>query len=439
VEAAHRTIGPAPRPLQGRIRVPGDKSISHRAVLFAAMSDGGCYLAGTLDSADLRSTISAVEELGAAVSVVAEHQWGRDLHVRGWGSVGPMQPHAPIDCGNSGTTARLLAGVVAGWPITATLVGDESLSGRPMKRIMEPLSLMGAQFVAEDGDRLPLIVEGGDLRAISYDMPVASAQVKSAILLAGVRAEGRTVVREPAPSRDHTERLLPAFGVGVGRDAREGLSWVDGPATMLCTDIRVPGDPSSAAFLICAASIVPGSEVSVPDVSLNPTRTGFLEVLRRMGADVWSSADEASGAEPMGPIRARAGSPLSATRVEAHEVPALIDEVPILALVATQAEGTTRFEGIGELRVKESDRLAAVADGLTALGASVREGDDWLEVDGPTRLRGAHLNSLGDHRLAMAWAIAGLVAEGPVTIGRWDAIEVSYPRFEEDLRVLGAF
>lgn len=427
---------PAAGPLSGELRVPGDKSVSHRAVLFAAMSDGACRLTGVLDSADVGATIKAVRALGAFVEVTGKTPAGLELSVRGWGARGPLSPFDAIDCANSGTTARLLLGVLAGWDVAATLDGDESLRLRPMQRVTAPLESMGARFGSSAAGLLPLTVKGGNLRAIRYESPVASAQVKSAILLAGLRARGRTTVIEPALSRDHTERLLPAFGVGVGRDAAERSCWVDGPATLMATDLAVPADPSSAAFMAGAALLVPGSEIALTDVALNPTRIGFVRVLADMGADISVEPSHAAGAEPVGVVRVRHGAPLRGVVVPAGEVPSLIDEVPLLAVVATQASGTTRFEGVGELRVKESDRLAAIEEGLTALGATVRAGQDWLEVDGPASLRGAALDSLGDHRLAMAWAVAALAADSPVEVSRWDAIAVSYPAFADDLASL---
>jgi len=265
---------------------------------------------------------------------------------------------------------------------------------------------------------------------------VAGVQVKTAVLLAGLRAQGVTTVIEPALSRDHTERMLPAFGVGVGRDTGERSSWVTCPCRLGATDISVPADPSSAAFLAGAAALVPGSHVVMTEVALNPTRTGFVRVMEAMGADIGSTVLRAMGAEPVGDVRVRHRAGLRGTVVTAEEVPSLVDEVPLLAVVATACAGTTRFEGVSELRVKESDRLSAIADGLTALGATVRTGEDWLEVDGPVRLRGATLGTLGDHRLAMAWAVAALISDAPVHIEGWEAVAVSYPRFAEDLASL---
>jgi 3-phosphoshikimate 1-carboxyvinyltransferase len=304
-----------------------------------------------------------------------------------------------------------------------------------MRRVTEPLESMGARVTTVDG-HLPVTITGGPLRAVRFDSPVASAQVKTAVLLAGIRADGVTVVTEPALSRDHSELLLPAFGVPVSCDYREIACELSGPAPMTAADFVVPGDPSSAAFLVAAAALVPGSDVVVSEVALNPTRLGFVRVLQRMGADVEVERARSIGAEPVGEITALFRLGLSATTVSAPEVPSLIDEVPVLAVVACAAHGTTRFDGVGELRVKESDRLAAIADGLKRLGAVVRTGEDWLEVDGPAHLHGGTLDSLGDHRLAMAWAVASLIAAGPVTVEGWEAVDVSYPRFAEDLASL---
>ncbi len=427
---------PIAGPLAGEVVVPGDKSLSHRAVLFSAMAEGTSALTGVLDSADVRSTIEAVRALGARVET-ASVGGGLDIGVAGWGASGPRVPVAAIDCGNSGTTARLLMGVLAGWSVEATLTGDASLSRRPMARVTGPLERMGAAFEMAEGDRLPVTVRGGALAPIDYELPVASAQVKTAVLLAGMRASGRTTVREPAASRDHTERLLPLFGVPVGANAVERTAWVDGPVVPRAARFDVPGDPSSAAFLVAAAVIVPESEVVLLRVALNPTRIGFLRVLERMGADITVDL-EATHPEPVGTLRVRSGPTLRGTTVRPDEVPSLIDEVPVLAIVACMAEGTTRFDGVAELRVKESDRLEALADGVRALGGRVRSGEDWLEVEGPVRLAGGDVDSLGDHRLAMAYAVAGLAASAPVSIDRFEAVDVSYPTFTEHLAALGA-
>lgn len=418
-------------PLRGSIVVPPDKSISHRAVLFAAMAEGTSLLTNVLDSADVRSTIHAVQALGAVVEIVREGDGSLDCTVHGWGALGPVAPASPIDCGNSGTTTRLLAGVLAGWSIEVTLTGDASLSSRPMGRVMRPLSDMGAHFRAREDAFLPLQVTGGALRGIDYASPVASAQVKSAVLLAGVRAIGTTRVTEPAPSRDHTERLLPAFGVDVETGTLEAA--VTGPAALTACDVTVPADPSSAAFTIASALLVEGSELTLPRVCLNPTRTGFLRVLTRMGADVRVDSLTEVGAEPVGTVTVRYGGDLVATDITADEVPSLIDEVPVLALVASQARGVSRFEGVGELRVKEADRLTATAEGIVAFGGRARAGEDWLEVSGPSTLVASRVDSLGDHRLAMTWACAALSADGETLVERIEAIGVSYPGFLADI------
>jgi 3-phosphoshikimate 1-carboxyvinyltransferase len=423
---------PTERPLSGTLRVPGDKSISHRAVLFAAMAQGTSRLTGVLDSEDVRATIAAVSALGATVEVRGQPKTGLTLAVTGWGERGPKAPSHPIDCGNSGTTCRLLLGVLAGWPIMVTLDGDESLRSRPMARVTEPLKAMGARITTTNG-ALPVTITGGGLRGIRFRSAVASAQVKSAVLLAGTRATGETFSVEPYLSRNHTELLLPAFGVPISCSWADATCELSGPAPMTAADIDVPADPSSAAFFAGAAVIVPGSEVTLTDVDLNPTRLGFVRVLQRMGADVDVEPGGFVGGEEVGTITALHRSGLVGTVVTADEAPSLIDEVPLLAVVATCAHGTTRFEGMSELRVKESDRLEAIEVGLTRLGAVVRTGDDWLEVDGTGRLHGGSLYTLGDHRLAMSWAVASLVAIGPVTIEGFDAIDVSYPGFAADL------
>lgn len=427
-------IGHAGTGLVGELRLPTDKSISHRAVLLAAMAEGESSLIGVLDSADVRATVDAVVALGASAETLLVGERGMQMKVVGWGERGPAQPEGPIDCGNSGTTVRLLAGVLAGWPLDVTLTGDESLSSRPMERVAEPLRRMGARIELADDNTLPMRIRGGDLSAIAYVSPVASAQVKSCVLLAGVRATGTTRVTEPGVSRDHTERMLPAFGVEVQQEGRTAA--VTGPTTLKAVQVIVPADPSSAAFSMAAATLLPGSEVLLPNVALNPTRTGFIGVLRDMGARITLKDLPAMGNEPVGTVVVRSAEELTGVTVTSEMVPTLIDEIPVLALVATQAEGVTRFEGIGELRVKESDRLQAVREGIQALGAHVESGDDWLEVRGPRELTGATLDSGGDHRLAMTWAVAGLVASGETTVTGFDAVEVSYPRFVEDLRVL---
>ncbi len=431
------SFGPGSPPLRGTVTVPGDKSLSHRAVLFSAMAEGVSVVSGVLDSADVRSTIDAVRALGARVALAVAPDGSLAGEIEGWGARGPREPAAPLDCGNSGTTARLLMGVVAGWPITVVLTGDASLSRRPMRRVTEPLSQMGARFEATGSGTLPVTIHGtAALKPLRYQSPVASAQVKTALLLAGLRSSGGVHVTEPAASRDHTERLLPSFGIPVIVDPFAHTAALHGPVTLQAADFIVPRDPSSAAFIVCVALTVPGSEVELLGVSLNETRLGFLHVLDRMGAAIEVDREASSGVEPVGVIRARYTPELVATVVEEHEIPSLVDEVPVLALAACRARGITRFEGVGELRVKESDRLSAVEEGLSALGAHVSAGEDWLEVEGPTQLQGATLDSLHDHRLAMVWAIAGLLSTAGVTVSGYEAVDVSYPRFADDIAAL---
>lgn len=424
------------RGLTGGVHVPSDKSISHRALLFAAIAEGESRLVGVLDSADVQSTMAAVSALGARAVASGAGPRGLMVTVQGWGARGPVSPGVPIDCGNSGTTARLLAGVLAGWPVDVTLKGDASLSLRPMRRVAEPLRLMGAIIETTLDGTLPARIRGGTLVAVDYASSVASAQVKSAVLLAGLRASGTTRVTEPALSRDHTERMLPAFGVPCTVDVAERSVAVTGPVTPTASDIIVPADPSSAAFIAVAATLVPHSHVRIRNVSLNPTRTGFLEVLKRMGASVTTEDLPPMGGEPVGTIVVNHTAGLVSTHVSADEVPSMIDEIPVLALLATQAEGKTRFDGVYELQVKESNRLEAIREGLTAFGARVAIGPDWLEIEGPTQLNATIRHSLGDHRLAMTWAVAGLVADGETIVEGFDAIEVSYPGFLEDVEGL---
>lgn len=427
-------IRPAEQPLQGSIRVPSDKSISHRAVLFAALAHGRSVVRDALDAADVRSSIEAVRALGAAVDI-SPGDCGLSLVIDGWGDRGPAAPPHPIDCGNSGTTARLLLGILAGYQVSVTLVGDRSLSGRPMRRVTEPLTRMGARFDLSPQGTLPVTVHGGPLVGCDHELTVASAQVKTALLLAGLRATGTTTVREPAPSRDHTERMLPVFGAQVEREDSLTVR-VQGLQILRPAEVAVPADPSSAAFLAVAAALVPGSEVVLRDVCLNPTRIAFLDVMRRMGVDLSIAPGPDAGGEPVGDVTVRGGAPLRPADVPPHEVPALIDEVPVLAVLACAAHGATRFRSVGELRVKESDRLDATVHALHAMGAQARVEDDDLVVVGPANLHGAEFSSRGDHRLAMAFAVAGLVASGPVSIDGFEAVAVSYPRFSEDLHAL---
>lgn len=437
-EASHTVVNPLPAPLRGSTSVPGDKSISHRAVLFAAMAEGTSRLSGVLDSEDVRSSIRAVSQLGAEVSLEKQPDDSLAGGVTGWGARGPVQPDGPIDCGNSGTTARLLMGVLAPWDVQVELSGDESLTRRPMRRITAPLMKMGARFLPEGRETLPLTVCGSPrLRAITYDAPMASAQLKTAVLLAGVYADGTTTLNEPAPSRNHTELMLPEFGVTT--TAAERTASVTGPARLEACEVRVPGDPSSAAFLVCAAVLKPGSSIQVENVSLNTARIGFTRTLERMGADVSVRHAGAAGKEPFGIISACHTPSLHGCEVPAEKIASIVDEVPVLALVAAHARGVTVFREAGELRVKETDRLAAVVEGLEALGVDAWIDGNDLFVEGQPGLRtpvGASFDSKMDHRLAMTWALAGLCGTAPVQVANFDSVKISYPRFLSDIERL---
>lgn len=414
-------------PLKGVFAVPGDKSISHRAVLLAAMAHGESTLSGVLESQDVRSTVGVVEALGARVALSPSTPPGTLAGtVTGWAASGPDRPAQPLDCGNSGTTARLLMGVLAGSGVEATIVGDASLEARPMRRVVDPLTRMGGHLEATAAGTLPVTVHPSrPLIAGAYELPVASAQVKSAILLAGLSAQGVTSVTEPSPSRDHTERMLPLFGVDVSRIGT--TCSVEGPAALGATEVFVPGDPSSAAFIAVAAALIEGSDVTVQGVSLNPTRIGFVEAMRSMGADV-ETIEKGGSSEPWGDIRIRHDARLTGCVVEPALVPSLIDEIPILALLATAASGPTRFRDVAELRVKESDRLAAIVAGIRALGGEAREEGDDLVVEGRPITRGVTLDPLGDHRLAMTWGVAGMLIDG-VGVIEPGCVDVSFPGF----------
>jgi 3-phosphoshikimate 1-carboxyvinyltransferase len=420
----------AARRLHGHVEVPGDKSISHRAALLGALAEGVTEVHGFLEAEDCLSTLGAVEALGVEVT----RKGPGEYRLAGAGLRGFTEPSDVIDCGNSGTTARLLLGVLTGQPFWTMLTGDESLRRRPMGRVAEPLRRMGATVVGRaDGARLPLSVRGADrVQALSWPLPVASAQLKSAILLAGLYADGLVSVTEPSHSRDHSERMLKQFGARV---QTEGFTTTIHPGPLTGTSVTVPGDISSAAFLIVAGLIVPDARVTVAGVGLNPTRTGALDVLDAMGAGLVIAPGLGGAGELSGAVTAST-RPLRGTRVAGGLIPRLIDEVPILAVAAAMARGRTEIGDAAELRVKESDRLAALARELGAMGAHVGEQPDGLVIEGPARLRGAVVRSSGDHRIAMALAIAGLVAEGETVIEDTDCIATSFPRFADTLNAL---
>jgi 3-phosphoshikimate 1-carboxyvinyltransferase len=408
--------------------VPGDKSISHRAIMLAAIANGRGEITGFLPSEDCISTMNAFRQLGIEITrpddttVVIEGKRGHFT-----------APKGEIDCGNSGTTMRLLCGILAAQPFRSRLIGDASLSKRPMKRVMEPLAQMGAKITAE-GERgsAPLVIEGGPLKAIEYTSPVASAQVKSAVLLAGLFAKGTTTLTEPVLSRDHTERMLAWH---LLRPRKNGLSVsVIGGQTLESRDFCVPGDISSAAFWLVAAAAQPGSHLLIKNVGLNPARTGVLAVLIRMGAQVNEIIENAE-CEPRGTVEIR-GAHLRATIIGGAEIPNVIDELPILAVAAALAQGRTIIQDAHELRVKETDRIAAVARNLRAFGVTVDERDDGMEIEGGAALHGAEVESFGDHRIAMAFAILASFAEGPSFIRNTDCVNTSYPGFYDTLRKL---
>jgi 3-phosphoshikimate 1-carboxyvinyltransferase len=430
--------------LRGDLWLPGDKSISHRALILAALAEGESQIEGAGDGADVRSTAGIVAALGAEVERIASDAPTVGYRIASPGSDGLREPVEVLDCGNSGTSLRLMSGVLAGLPLTATLDGDDSLRRRPVARIIEPLRSMGAALHARRNDSLPPLTVVGrtPLRAIDYTTPVPSAQVKSAILLAGLRAEGRTTVREAVATRDHTERMLRARGVPVERadDPDGSVAWtVQGGMAVLAMAERVPGDVSAAAFWLVAGAIHPDAALVLHDVGVNPTRRAVIDILRSMGADIDerpTGGERAGGdddmGEPMADLVVRS-SALRAIDLGPDEVAAAIDEIPVLCLAAAAATGTTVIRGAGELRHKESDRIDGTAAGLRALGARIVIGGDDLHIEGGRVLHGAETDSLDDHRLAMTFAIAGLIAAGETAIGRPGSAAVSYPGFFDDL------
>jgi len=414
-------------PLGGTIRIPGDKSISHRALMFAALAIGETHIAGLLEGEDVLRTAAAMRALGAAVTQDGPGQW----RVAGRGLGLLKEPEDVLDMGNSGTAARLLCGLLAGHDLFAVMTGDASLRGRPMRRVTEPLAMCGAQFQSRDGGRLPLAIRGAkDALPLKYRLPVASAQVKSALMLAGLNARGWTTIEEPEPTRDHSERMLRHFGAavevephGTGRIIR-----LLGQPDLVASDILVPGDPSSAAFPLVAALITPGSEVTVRGVGLNALRTGLLTTLREMGGQLVINNERIEGGEPVGDITAR-HSLLMGVEVPASRAPSMIDEYPILAVAAAYAEGRTLMLGLGELRVKESDRLNATAALLQANGVRVTAGQDTLTVEGGAVPGGGLVPTHMDHRIAMSALVLGLAASAPVRIDDGAFIETSFPDF----------
>lgn len=409
--------------LNGRLRLPGDKSISHRAALIAALANGSTEISNFSTAADCASTLSCLRELGISIE-------RNDDKVVFTDSQELVAPRRPLDCGNSGSTLRILAGVLAGHDFTAELVGDESLSSRPMRRIIEPLEMMGAKIESTDG-KAPLKIHGSSqLKGITYKLPVASAQVKSAVLFAGLNATGRTTVIETSPSRDHTERLFNAFGIPVTTNADRSVTLYS-RGRFVGLPITIPGDISSAAYFVAAAMLLPGSQLTIEGVGLNPTRAAFLSVLSSWGGDISTTDMQFERNEPHGTINVRGG--LSGTVIDrtlsGAMIPSLIDELPLLAVVGSQIERGIQIRDAAELRLKESDRLATTAANLRAMGAEVEEFEDGIAVSGPIQLYGAAIDSHGDHRIAMAFSVAALIAKGETEIGGAECVAISFPEF----------
>ncbi len=429
------------RRIAGRVRVPGDKSLSHRALILAASCVGRSEVSGLLEAADVLATAAALRALGVHLWRQAPGRW----HVDGLGSGALRTPAEALDCGNSGTTTRLLAGLVASQPVTVIMTGDTSLSRRPMDRVIRPLSLFGARFAARDDQFLPMAVIGTDEPLpVTYRLPVASAQVKSAVLLAGLNAPGRTTVIEPVPTRDHTERMLAGLGAPIAVEEQDGMRVItlDGPVELPPLEMRIPGDPSSAAFPLAAALLAEEGEVVLEDVLVNPTRTGLFDTLAEMGALIARERARSEGGEPVADlvVRAMGAGSLAAVSPPPERSPRMIDEYPILFVLAATARGRSVFHGIGELRAKESDRIRAMAAPLARMGVAVEEGDDWLAitgVGGPLK-GGIAVDARGDHRIAMAFAVAGLVAEDPIHITGAESIATSFPDFVPLMQSLGA-
>ena len=417
------------RALRGQITVPGDKSISHRAVMLGSISEGTTIAKDFLMSDDCLSTIRCFRDMGVDITVD-----GRDVTIRGVGLHGLIKPSGELYTGNSGTTTRIISGILAGQNFDTILNGDESIQKRPMKRVMEPLSLMGADIRSlRDNGCAPLAINGRRLKGIEYHMKVASAQVKSAILLAGLFADGDTTVIEDVPSRNHTELMLKGFGADLETN---GLTTVLHPGKPLIgTKLTVPGDISSAAYFIGAALITPGSDITVKNTGINPTRDGIIRAFRAMGADITLMNERETAGERVADIRVRY-SGLSGTVIEGDLIPALIDEIPLIAVVATQAEGETVIKDAAELKVKESDRIELMSEGLKKMGADIKPLSDGFIINGRTGLHGADIRTQKDHRIAMSFSIAALVSDGPVVLDDADCVKISYPGFFDDLKTL---
>ncbi|WP_088075097.1 MULTISPECIES: 3-phosphoshikimate 1-carboxyvinyltransferase [Bacillaceae] len=425
-----KQITPNMNGLKGSIKVPGDKSISHRAVMFGAIANGTTEITGFLQGEDCLSTVACMKELGVFI-----REEGEKMVIESNGIDGLKEPRRVLDVGNSGTTIRLLSGILASLPFSSVLVGDDSIAKRPMARVTGPLKMMNA-FIdgRENGQFTPLFIRGGNLKRVHYISPVASAQVKSSILLAGLGAKGKTKVTEPYRSRDHTERMLQSFGVKVTVD--EDSVTIEGGQQLQGTKVQVPGDISSAAFLLVAGALVNNSAISLIDVGINPTRTGILDVLKEMGAELTITNEKNFGKEPVGTLNIKT-SELRGITIGGEIIPRLIDEIPAIAVLATQAKGTTIIKDAEELKVKETNRIDTMVNQLKELGANIEATDDGMKIIGPTPLRGGQLvDSFGDHRIGMSMALCGLIADKPITVKNTESISISYPSFFSDLNDL---
>lgn len=422
--------------LRGELLLPPDKSISHRAIMFASIARGESRVRNFLKAEDPLSTLNAFRMLGIEIAAEAETSQGSgNVIINGKGLYGLEEPFDVLDCGNSGTTVRLISGVLAGSPFFSALTGDASLRQRPMARVIQPLQAMGAQIRGRKQDTLlPIAIKGSDLKALHYKMPVASAQVKSCLILAGLYADGATTIYEPYKSRDHTEKMLVSMGADIESDGT--TLTVRGGKELGAIDVTVPADFSSAAFFIAAALIVPGSELLIKDVGVNPTRTGLIDVLRGMEAAVELVNRRELSGEPVADIYCKTAGALKAAKIDRADMPAIIDEFPILCVLASQADGTTEIRGAEELRVKESDRIRAMASELGKLGVEIEEYPDGISIKGKSALKGAGVDSHGDHRVAMSMAVAALVAEGQTVINDASCVDISFPGFFELLRSL---
>ena len=418
----------APQSIQGEIAPPADKSVSHRSLIINSFAEGTARVSNFLTSADCLATLSCLKSLGVSIE-----RNGSEVIIAGRGMKGFQRPEKSLDAQNSGTTMRLMAGLLASQPFTCTITGDESLRSRPMARVIQPLNLMGAKIESRE-NKAPLTITGGNLHGIQYKLPIASAQVKSAILLAALTANGQTVIEQPAPSRDHTERMLQAMGATVHIDGLN-ITLIPESSPLKPLDMKIPGDISSAAFWMVAGVLHPHSRIRLTNVGMNPTRKGILEVLQSMNASIIIESQRLEGNEPVADLLIES-SKLQAIDIGGEMIPRLIDEIPIIAVAASQAEGTTVIRDAAELRVKESDRIYNTATELRRMGANIDEREDGLIIHGISKLVGNRCDSHGDHRLAMTLAVAGLIAEGETIIGNSEAVEVSYPEFWNDLKQL---